>query len=111
MWHNLLLIAGTYYLFTHKMAQMQLGHTIESIEEAEAAQRANKSTAASDEITRAKKKAMTMDSEDNFNVNLTKAEREELKARQELATQQASQHNAAGGPTVIEGVLLETRWN
>ena len=111
MWHNVLLVVGVYYLFTQKMAQMQLGHTIDSVEDAERAHRQNKDTSESEAITKAKKKAMTMDSEDNFNTDLTKAEKAELKARQMVAMQQASDHNAAEGPTFIEGVLLDMKWN
>ena len=31
--------------------------------------------------------------------------------KQMVAMQQASEHNAAGGPTTIEGVLLDMKWN
>mgnify|MGYP000370671389 CR=1 FL=1 len=111
MWQNLLLVAGVYYLFTQKMAQMQLGHTIDSVEEAERAHKQGKDASESQAVTKAKKQAMTMDAEDNFNTDLKKADKVVLKAKQEQAAEEASRHNAKQGPGDVEGVLLDVNWH
>ena len=93
------------------MAQMQLGHTIDSVEEAERAHKQDKDTSQSQAVTKVKKQAMTLDAEDNFNSDLKKADKVALKAKQEQAAEHATQHNIKDGPREVEGVLLDVSWN
>ena len=77
MWQNIVLIAGTYYLFRMKMAQMQLGqHAGQSLEKAEQQQKQGATDALSNEITKQKKKKMDTQNEDSFDKSLPARDKE-----------------------------------
>ena len=111
MWQNIVLIAGTYYLFRMKMAQMQLGNTLDSVEKAEQQQKQGATDALSNEITKQKKKKMGTQTEDSFDKSLPDRDKELIKAKQAQAKAAESEYNASQGPSEIEGVLLDVSWN
>ena len=111
MWQNIVLLAGTYYLFRMKMAQMQLGNTLDSVEKAEQQHKQGATDALSNEITKQKKKKMGTQTEDSFDKSLPDRDKELIKAKQAQAKAAESEYNASQGPSEIEGVLLDVSWN
>ena len=108
MWQNIVLLAGTYYLFRMKMAQMQLDNTLDKVELAEQQKQAE---GLSNEISKQKKKKMDTQNEDSFDKSIPAKDKQSIKAKQAQAKQAESEYNAAQGPTDIEGVLLDVSWN
>ena len=109
MWQNIVLIAGTLYLFRMKMAQMQLDNTLDKVELAE--QQKQGTDAISVEISKQKKKKLDTQTEDGFDKSLSARDKASIKAKQAQAKETESEYNAAQGPTDIEGVLLDVSWN
>ena len=108
MWQNIVLIAGTLYLFRMKMAQMQLDNTLDKVALAEQQKQAE---GLSNEISKQKKKKMDTQNEDSFDKSIPAKDKQSIKAKQAQAKEIESEYNAAQGPTDVEGVLLDVSWN
>ena len=108
MWQNIVLLAGTYYLFRMKMAQMQLDNTLDK---AELAEQQKQAEGLSNEISKQKKKKLDTQTEDGFDKSMPAKDKQSIKAKQAQAKKAESEYNAAQGPTDVEGVLLDVSWN